>query len=103
MDFEDAGVELLVADNGEGALQIIQDERPGLVFLDVMMPRMSGFDVCNADKRELGLSDVYVAMRTAKGQEFDKERSTQVGADVYLTKPFDPDGIYELARRVMQM
>src|SRR4051812_41129188 len=98
MDFEDEGVELMMADNGEDALQIIQDEKPNLVFLDVMMPRMNGFDVCHTVKHELGL-DVYIVMLTAKGQEFDRARSKEVGADIYLTKPFDPDEIYDLTRR----
>jgi two-component system, OmpR family, alkaline phosphatase synthesis response regulator PhoP len=100
-DFEDQGIELLVADNGEDALQIIQDEQPNLVFLDVMMPRMNGFDVCDTVKHKLGLNEVYIVMLTAKGQEFDRERGEQVGADIYLTKPFDPDRIYELTEQVL--
>jgi two-component system, OmpR family, alkaline phosphatase synthesis response regulator PhoP len=103
MDFEDDGVELILADNGEDALQIIRDERPNLVFLDVMMPRMNGFDVCHAVKHELGLDKVYIVMLTAKGQEFDRARSIQVGADVYLTKPFDPDEVYDLTKRILAL
>lgn len=100
-DFEDQGVELLVADNGEDALQMIREEQPNLVFLDVMMPRMNGFDVCETVKHELGLKEVYIVMLTAKGQEFDRERGEQVGADIYLTKPFDPDRIYQLTEQVL--
>ncbi len=101
MDLEDEGVELLAADNGEDALAIIQDERPNLVFLDVMMPKMNGFDVCDAVKHALGLHNVYIVMLTAKGQEFDRAHGDQVGADVYLTKPFDPDEVFDLARQVL--
>jgi two-component system, OmpR family, alkaline phosphatase synthesis response regulator PhoP len=90
-DLEDEGVELLTAGNGAEALELIKEEKPNLVFLDVMMPKMNGFDVCNAIKHELGLKDVYVVMLTAKGQEFDKQRGAEVGADIYITKPFDPD------------
>ena len=96
-ELEDQGVELFTSENGEEALALIQDEVPNLVFLDVMMPRMNGFDVCNAVKHELGMNDVYIVMLTAKGQEFDKQRGTDVGADRYVTKPFDPDELFDLA------
>jgi two-component system, OmpR family, alkaline phosphatase synthesis response regulator PhoP len=101
MDFEDEGVEILSAENGETALKLVQEEMPQLMFLDVMMPKMNGFDVCKAVKHDLGLPGIYIAMLTAKGQEMDKERGEQVGADIYLTKPFDPDEILDLARRVL--
>lgn len=57
-ELEDEGVELLFAENGEVALEIIKSEKPQLVFLDVMMPKMYGFDVCNWVKHKLGLEDV---------------------------------------------
>ena len=101
MDLEDEGVEILVADNGEDALVIIRDERPALVFLDVMMPKTNGFDVCHTVKHTLGLNEVYIALLTAKGQEFDRVHGEEVGADIYLTKPFDPDEVFELARQVL--
>lgn len=100
-DLEDEGVELLTADNGADALALIEEERPSLVFLDVMMPKMNGFDVCHAVKNERGLSDIYVVMLTAKGQEFDKQRGVEVGADIYMTKPFDPDELLDKARTVL--
>ncbi|MBC7811804.1 MAG: response regulator [Burkholderiales bacterium] len=99
---EDDGAEILTADNGETALQLIQSERPALVFMDVMMPRMNGFDVCHTVKRELQLSDVFIVILTAKGQEIDRVRGEEVGADVYMTKPFDPDELLELAERVLK-
>ncbi|MCL4879635.1 MAG: response regulator [Anaerolineae bacterium] len=100
-DLEDSGVEILYADNGESALKIIRAEHPSLVFLDVMMPRMNGFDVCHQVKHELGMDSVYIVMLTAKGQEFDKQRGEQAGADIYMTKPFDPDELLALAERVL--
>jgi two-component system, OmpR family, alkaline phosphatase synthesis response regulator PhoP len=100
-DLEDEGVELLTANNGADALAMVKEEQPNLVFLDVMMPKMNGFDVCNAIKHELGLTDVYVVMLTAKGQEFDRQRGADVGADVYMTKPFDPDELLAKARTVL--
>jgi two-component system alkaline phosphatase synthesis response regulator PhoP len=85
----------LTAADDARALETIRAEQPNLVFLDVMIPKMIGFDVCNAIKHELGLKDVYVIMLTAKDQEFDKQRGSEVGADVYMTKPFDSDELFE--------
>ena len=98
---EDEGVELLTAGDGETALGVVEQHRPALVFLDVMMPKRNGFEVCRAIKHELGLADTYVVMLTAKGQAYDREQGLEVGADVYLTKPFDPDELLDLARRVL--
>lgn len=100
-ELEDEGAELLTAANGEEALETIKAEKPQLVFLDVMMPKMNGFDVCNTVKNELGLDDIYIVMLTAKGQEFDKERGQEVGADIYMTKPFDPDEMLEMAEEIL--
>ena len=100
-ELEDEGVELLTASNGEEALATIESVKPNLVFLDVMMPKLSGFDVCQRTKQTLGLSDVYIVLLTAKGQEFDRQKGIEVGADLYMTKPFDPDALLEKARQVL--
>jgi DNA-binding response OmpR family regulator len=102
-ELEDEDVEILTAENGEEGLAEIQAEHPNLVFLDVMMPKMNGFDVCHAVKNELKLSDIFVIMLTAKGQEFDRQRGQAVGADIYMTKPFDPDEVMAKAREVLQL
>jgi two-component system alkaline phosphatase synthesis response regulator PhoP len=102
-ELEDEGVEFLTAENGEIALEIIQQEKPQLVFLDVMMPKMNGMDVCKKVKKELGLNDVYIALLTAKGQELDRQKGQEVGADVYMTKPFDPEVILQKARDVLEL
>ena len=100
-ELEDEGVELLTATNGEEAIATIESARPRLVFLDVMMPKLSGFDVCNRAKRTLGLTETYIVLLTAKGQEFDRQRGQEVGADLYMTKPFDPDALLQKARAVL--
>lgn len=100
-DLEDQGVELLLATNGEEALDVIQAERPPLVFLDVMMPKLNGFEVCHTVKREWGLQDVTIVMLTAKGQESDRQKGEAVGADTYVTKPFDPDELLELTEQIL--
>ena len=100
-DLEDEGVELTMAENGAEALEIIRAERPDLVFLDVMMPKMSGFDVCRAVKEDPALDGVYIALLTAKGQESEKNTGLDAGADIYLTKPFNPDEILTMARKIL--
>jgi two-component system, OmpR family, alkaline phosphatase synthesis response regulator PhoP len=100
-ELEDAGVELLIASNGAEALEVIQTQKPNLVFLDVMMPKMNGFEVCQAVKQDVNIQDVYIIMLTAKGQEFDQQKGKEVGADLYMTKPFDPDEIVERASVVL--
>ena len=97
---EDKGVELLAVDNGEEAIEIVRTEKPDLIILDVMMPGMNGFDVCNTIKNEFGMKDIYVLMLTADGQKLNKQKSKDVGADDFLTKPFSPD---ELAEKVAQI
>ena len=100
-DLEDEGVELLMASNGEEALKIIKEEKPDLVFLDVMMPKMNGFEVCRTVKDELKLHDTYITLLTAKGQEFDKTKGLEMGANLYMTKPFHPDEILHKAIEVL--
>jgi len=100
-ELEDEGVELLMASNGEEAIDMIQEEQPNLVFLDVMMPKKNGFDVCDTVKNELKMSHIHVILLTAKGQEFDRQRGQEVGADLYMTKPFDPDALVAKARSVL--
>ena len=100
-DLEYDGVELLTATNGEEALESIRAEEPHLVLLDVMMPKMNGFDVCHAVKKEMGWNHVRIILLTAKGQEFDRNRGIEVGADLYMTKPFDPDALIANAREAL--
>ena len=100
-ELEDDGVELLTAPDGEVALDVVRNHVPQLVFLDVTMPKVNGFDVCRTIKEDLGLAGTYVVMLTAKGQAYDRQRGLEVGADLYLTKPFDPDELLEIARRAL--
>ena len=102
-ELEEEGVEFLTADNGASALELIQSEKPNLVFLDVMMPKMNGMDVCQRVKKELAIDNVYIVLLTAKGQELDRQRGQEVGADVYMTKPFDPEVLLSKAREVLQL
>ena len=100
-DLEEPGIEILMAEQGLQALEMIREERPRLVFLDIMMPRMNGFEVCRAVRDDPDLQDVYLVLLTAKGQSADKALGHQSGADLYLTKPFDPDELLEIAEMVL--
>ena len=91
---EQEGYEVLSADNGVEGLRVLQQENPNLVVLDVMMPRMNGWETC---KRIRQYSDVPIIMLTALGQETDKVRGLELGADDYVTKPFS---LAELVARV---
>ncbi len=100
-DLTDEGVELLTVGDGQSALETIGERRPALVILDAMMPRMNGFDVCHSVKHELGMDDVFVILLTAKGQEYDRQHGEEVGANLYMTKPFDPDELLARAREIL--
>ena len=100
-ELEDEGVNFYSAQNGEEALEIIQTEKPQLVFLDVMMPKMNGMEVCRRVKKDLKLDKVFIVLLTAKGQELDRQKGQEVGADLYMTKPFDPEMILNKAKEVL--
>lgn len=100
-DLEDDGVELLTASDGEEALDVVANQRPDLVFLDVTMPKRNGFEVARAIKADPGLTGTTVIMLTAKGQAYDREQGLAAGADAFITKPFDPDDLLRRARKAL--
>lgn len=100
-DLDAHDIEILTATNGGDALATIRDERPLVVLLDVMMPVMNGFEVCKAVKSDPELRSIYIMMLTAKGQELDRATGAEVGADLYLTKPFDPDDVLARVAQVL--
>ncbi|MHC4270336.1 MAG: response regulator [Planctomycetota bacterium] len=100
---EDKGVELLTAENGEEAIEFVKAEKPELIILDVMMPGMNGFEVCNIVKNTLGMKDVYVLILTASMVGINKEKYKDVGADILMTKPFDPDEMIKVAAKILEI
>ncbi len=100
-DLLDDGVEIELAEDGQAGLDAVRELKPDLVFLDAMMPKMNGYDVCQQVKSDPATASTYVVMLTAKGQEIDRIKGEEAGADIYSTKPFDPDEILELARQVL--
>lgn len=84
------GYTVEMATNGEDGLARLRLLRPPLVFLDIMMPRMNGYEVCEQIKQDPALAGTHVIMLSAKGQQIDRERGLLGGADEYMTKPFSP-------------
>lgn len=82
------GYEVLIARNGEAALELAEKHRPDLVLLDVMMPLKSGYEVCQSMRSRPALSQIKIVMLTAKGREVEMNKGLSVGADLYITKPF---------------
>jgi len=90
---DDEELEILEATDGVEGLQIAKKERPDLIFLDIMIPKIDGFEVCKKLKEDPSFKNTYIIMLTAKGQVVDKEKGLSVGANEYVTKPFNPDFI----------
>ncbi|MCC7491452.1 MAG: response regulator [Fimbriimonadaceae bacterium] len=90
------GYEVITAEAGDRAVALAKSEVPALIFLDVMMPNLSGFEACQQIRSEPALAGVPIFLLTARGQERDVEQGKQVGADRYLTKPFSPRQLADL-------
>ena len=82
------GYDLRAVDDGEKAVAAVREFRPDLVLLDVMLPRMDGYEVCRHIRADDTLRDVFIIMLTAKGREIEREKGLALGADLYITKPF---------------
>ena len=95
------GHEVLTAEDGEQGLQLARKELPDLIFLDLMMPRLNGFQVCQALKQDSSTSGIHVIILTARGQEIDRVKGKEVGADEYLTKPFSPRKLRQRMQEVL--
>ncbi len=91
------GYQVLMASNGLEGLRKAQDERPDLVVLDVMLPGMDGFEICQRLRSEASTRQLPILMLSAKAQGIDKDTGLKMGADDYLSKPADPS---EIVRRV---
>jgi two-component system, OmpR family, alkaline phosphatase synthesis response regulator PhoP len=92
--------EVTVARDGQEAIDAILRERPDLVLLDVMMPRKTGFEVCQEVRAHDAVKDTLILMLTAKGRETEVAKGLALGANAYMTKPFSTK---ELAARVREM
>jgi DNA-binding response OmpR family regulator len=96
-----ADYNVLEARNGEEALAAIRTHKPDLVFLDVMMPKLNGFQVTQQVRADASLDGVKIILLTAKGQECDREVGKTAGANDYMTKPFSPTKILDRTRQIL--
>ncbi|MDX1625172.1 MAG: response regulator [Wenzhouxiangellaceae bacterium] len=92
------GCEVLTADDGFAALAMIHEHHPDLIFVDIMMPRLDGYQTCAIIKNNAEFRDTPVIMLTSKDGLFDKARGRIVGSDHYLTKPFTKDELLDAVR-----
>lgn len=89
------GYEVVTAQDGEQALQKAKAENPDLIVLDIMMPKIDGYEACRKLKQDPNMKDVPVILLTAKGRDIDRKLGLEVGADDYITKPFSPSKLLE--------
>ncbi|MDO9202904.1 MAG: response regulator [Hydrogenophaga sp.] len=95
------GYEVVVARDGQEALDAILKERPALVLLDVMMPVKTGFDVCHEVRAHEAVRDTLIIMLTAKGRDTDVAKGLALGANAYMTKPFSTKELVQKVRELL--
>ena len=96
------GYNVTTASNGVEALEFIKQLRPDLVLLDVMMPRMDGYEVCQAIRDDPELSSVRIIMLTARGRDVERDKGMALGADDYVTKPFATRELVEKVNSLLE-
>ncbi len=93
------GYHALIAEDGQATLDAFHNHNPQIILLDVMMPKLDGFQVCREIRKE---SDVPIIMITARGEDFEKIMGLEIGADDYIVKPFSPDEVMARVKAVMR-
>ncbi len=101
VNLEVEGYETLLAHHGEEALEVANAEKPDLIILDIMMPRLDGYQTCERLKADDATKDIPVVFLSAKAQASDIEKGKGYGVADYLTKPFDPDTLVETIERLL--
>jgi DNA-binding response OmpR family regulator len=95
------GFEVAVAADGEAALKSIDEMKPDLVLLDIMLPKKNGFEVCQTIRANPDLQAVKIVMLTAKGRDTEIAKGTALGADAYMTKPFSTKDLIAQVRQIL--
>ena len=95
------GHEIRTVGDGEAAIAAAKAFRPDLILLDVMMPRMDGFEVCERLRADPELKGAAIVMLTAKGREVEREKGLALGADLYITKPFSTRDVVQRVKEVL--
>ena len=93
---------ILKAGNGNEAIDIARREKPDLILMDIMMPKMDGYTACHTIKRDKAIAGIPVVMLTALGYGLNKALAQEMGAEGYITKPFSPTLITETAERFLK-
>jgi len=101
MRLEANGYEVITANDGQEGLEKAQSENPDLVMLDVMMPKMDGYKVCGLLKKDARFNKIPVILFTARAQQSDRDVGGEVGADAYITKPFEPAVLIEKIKELL--
>ena len=97
-----SGIEVSIATDGVEALEHIQGQCPDLVVLDIVMPRMNGYEVCRRLKADPKTQKVPVVMCSSKGEEFDRYWGMKQGADAYIAKPFQPTELVGTVKQLLR-
>jgi two-component system alkaline phosphatase synthesis response regulator PhoP len=95
------GYEVVTALDGEQALEKARAEKPDLIVLDIMMPKLDGYETCKQLKADAGTKDIPVILLSAKGRNVDQKIGFEVGADDYITKPFSPRKLVERINAIL--
>ncbi len=98
---ESDGYEVIRAEDGKEALEKARNEEVDLIVLDVMLPKLDGYRVCRLLKFDKNYKHIPIIMLTAKAEEESKETGIKTGADLYLTKPIQPDELLEAVQRML--
>ena len=98
---EKEGYDVSSATNGEEAMAGVRRSKPDLIFLDIMMPKKNGYEVCQEIKDDPDLRDIHIIMLTAKGQDADREKGLSVGAEEFMSKPFSPMQVVGRVRELL--
>jgi CheY-like chemotaxis protein len=101
VNLELEGFDVLLGHNGEEAVEIAQAEHPDLIILDIMMPRMDGYQACEKLKSLDDTWDIPIVFLSAKAQQSDIERGKAFGVADYITKPFDPNDLIDVIDRLL--
>ena len=96
------GHEIITASNGDDAVKIAVNEKPDIIVLDVVMPGKDGFQVCRELKKAEETTSIKIIMVTSKNQKTDEYWGIKQGADLYVTKPFNPFELYKSIERLLQ-
>ena len=100
VNLELEGFEVATAVDGQDCLDRVKDVRPDVITLDIMMPRLDGWEAASRLRADPATAGIKVVLLSARAQEADLERGSRIGVDAYLTKPFDPDELIEVVRRL---